>query len=54
MRGLCCFCLFCVMWHVFIDAKWVAEEYLKCCKAGVWKKEITVESFKCFNSERWN
>jgi hypothetical protein len=41
-----------ILYHVFIDAKWVAGEYLKRCKAGAWKKENTVESLKCFNLER--
>jgi hypothetical protein len=27
-----------ILHHVFIDAKWVAEEYLKRCQAGAWKK----------------
>ena len=40
-----------ILRHVFIDANWVAEEYLKRCKAGAWKKENTVESLKCFNLE---
>jgi hypothetical protein len=30
----------------------VAEEYLRQAKAGKWKKENTVESFKCFDLER--
>jgi hypothetical protein len=41
-----------ILRHVFIDANWVAQEYLKRCKAGAWKKENTVESLKCFNLER--
>jgi hypothetical protein len=43
-----------ILRHVFIDANpnWVAEEYLKRCKAGAWNKENTVESLKCFNLER--
>jgi hypothetical protein len=41
-----------ILRHVFIDANWVAEEYLKRCKAGAWKKENTVDSLKCFNLER--
>jgi hypothetical protein len=41
-----------ILLHVFIDANWAAEDYLKRCKAGVWKKENTVESLKCFNLER--
>ena len=38
--------------NVFVDAQWVANEYLRRCKAGAWKKENTVESLKCFNLER--
>jgi hypothetical protein len=38
--------------HVYIDPQWVAAEYLRRCKKGVWKKDNTVESLKCFNLER--
>jgi hypothetical protein len=30
----------------------VAEEYLCQSKAGKWKKENTIESYKCFNLEQ--
>ena len=38
--------------HVYIDPQWVAAEYLRRCKKGVWKKNNTAESLKCFNLER--
>lgn len=38
--------------HVYIDIEWVAKEYLRRCKAGMWKKENTVEALKCWNLER--
>ena len=37
--------------NVYIDKEWVAKEYLRRCKAGVWKKENTQEAFKCLNLE---
>ena len=30
----------------------VAQEYLRRCNAGSWKKENTLESLKCWNLER--
>jgi hypothetical protein len=38
--------------NIYVDPQWVADEYLRCCKAGAWKKENTIESLKCFNLER--
>ena len=38
--------------RVYIDIDWVAREYLRRCKAGVWKKENTEEALKCWNLER--
>ena len=38
--------------HVYIDPKWVAEEYMRRCKAKAWKTQSTDESLKCFNIER--
>lgn len=38
--------------RVYIDIEWVAREYLRRCKAGVWKKENTEEALKCWNLER--
>ena len=37
---------------IYIDKKWVAEEYLWRCKAGTWSKERTEEALKCWNLER--
>jgi hypothetical protein len=37
---------------LFIDPSWVAEKYLCRSKAGEWKKENTIESFKRFNLEQ--
>jgi hypothetical protein len=37
---------------VYIDPEWVAQEYLRRCKKGAWKKENTVDSLKSFNLER--
>ena len=41
-----------IIQSVYIDPEWVANEYLKRCKAGSWKKENTVEALKCWNLER--
>ncbi len=41
-----------IMQSVFIDPKWVAEEYLRRCKAGKWKKGSAEDSLKCYNFER--
>jgi hypothetical protein len=42
-----------ILQSLFIDPSWVAEEYLRWSKAGKWKKENTIESFKCsFNLEQ--
>lgn len=38
--------------HIYIDPKWVAEEYMRRCKAKAWKTQATDESLKCFNLER--
>ncbi|KAL7482637.1 hypothetical protein ACHAW6_008306 [Cyclotella cf. meneghiniana] len=38
-----------LMQHVLIDQKWVADEYLRHCKAGKWKKSQTEDALKCFN-----
>ena len=38
--------------HIYIDPKWVAEEYMRRCKAKAWKTQSTDESLKCFNLER--
>ena len=38
--------------NVYIDNEWVANEYLRRCKNGSWKKENEVASLKCWNLER--
>jgi hypothetical protein len=47
-----CYLLGHILQHVYVDPKFVAEEYLARCKRGAWKKENTLESLKCYNSER--
>ena len=37
---------------VYIGMEWVAQEYLKRCKEGQWKKENTQDALKCWNLER--
>ena len=37
---------------VYMDKKWVAQEYLIWCKAGAWKKESSMDALKCWNFER--
>ena len=34
---------------VYIDKKWVAEEYLRRCKSNAWNKENTRNELKCRN-----
>ena len=41
-----------LMHHVFIDVKWVAEEYLARCKSGAWKQSSEEDFLKCWNLER--
>eukprot|EP00957_Ditylum_brightwellii_P156494 11910351-Ditylum_brightwellii.AAC.1 len=38
--------------HIYINPKWVAEEYMRRCKVKAWKKQSADESLKCFNLER--
>ena len=38
--------------RVYIDPEWVAEVYMRRCKAKAWKTQSTDESLKCFNLER--
>jgi hypothetical protein len=40
-----------ILGRVYVSSRWVADEYLRRCKAGVWKKENTIECSKCFNIE---
>ncbi len=41
-----------IIQSVYIDNKWVAQQYIKWCKKGSWKKENTEEALKCWNLER--
>jgi hypothetical protein len=34
------------------QVKWAADEYLRRCKAGKWKKGAAEDALKCFNFER--
>ena len=38
--------------NFYLDPDVVAQEYLRRCNAGSWKKENTLESLKCWNLER--
>jgi hypothetical protein len=37
--------------NVYVDKKWVANEYLRRCKCGAWKEKNTVEALKHSNLE---
>ncbi len=37
---------------IYIDKKWVAEEYLQRCTEETWSKERMEEALKCWNLER--
>ena len=41
-----------ILRNVYIDDEWVAQEYLKRKKSGVWKKENMSDALKCWNLER--
>ena len=41
-----------IIQSVYIDNKWVAQQYIEQCKKGSWKKENTEEALKCWNLER--
>ena len=41
-----------IVQNVYIVKEWVAKEYLRRCKAGVWKKEETEEAWKYWNLEQ--
>ena len=38
--------------NLYTDPKWVAQEYLHCCKAKTWKTQSADDSLKCFNLKR--
>ena len=45
--------LSCLLRKVYIiDEEWIAQEYLRRCKAGIWKSKNDKESLKCLNLER--
>eukprot|EP00956_Cyclotella_meneghiniana_P017927 scaffold29530_cov42-Cyclotella_meneghiniana.AAC.3 len=44
--------LACMLNHVYIDPEWVAEVYMRRCKAKACKTQSTDESLKCFNLEK--
>ena len=41
-----------IIQSVYIDNKWVAQQFIEQCKKGSWKKENTEEALKCWNLER--
>jgi hypothetical protein len=41
-----------ILRDVYIDDRWIAEEYLKHAKSGAWKEENIEEALKCWNLER--
>ena len=41
-----------ILQKVYIDKQWVADEYLRRCKAGAWKEDNAEEALKCWNLER--
>jgi hypothetical protein len=41
-----------IVQNVYVDPKWVAEEYLRRCKLNKWKKADDDDALKCFNCER--
>ena len=38
--------------NVYNDKEWVTKEYLRRCKAGMWKKQCTIDALNCWNLER--
>ena len=38
--------------RIYIDPEWVANEYFRRCKAGVWNKENDTEVLKSWNIEQ--
>jgi hypothetical protein len=41
-----------IMQKVYIDAEWVAKEYLRRCKQNKWKEEDDSEALRYWNLER--
>ena len=44
--------LSCLLRKVYVDEEWVAQEYLRRCKAGTWDSQTDEDSHKCWNLER--
>ena len=40
-----------ILQKVYIDKEWVANECLKRCRKGAWKKENVEEALKCWHLE---
>ena len=40
-----------MLWYLYVDPNWVAQEYLRQIKAKTWKLQQDEESLKCFNLE---
>ncbi len=38
---------------VYVDPEWVAQEYLRRCKTGVWKEGDDEDALKCWNLEQF-
>ncbi|KAL7526110.1 hypothetical protein ACHAWF_001632, partial [Thalassiosira exigua] len=36
---------------VYINKEWVAQDYLRRCNAGAWKRELDEDATKCWNME---
>jgi hypothetical protein len=41
-----------IVQNVYVDVKWVAEEYLRRCKLNKWTKADDDDALKCFNCAR--
>ena len=37
---------------VYVDPEWIAQEYLRRCKTGVWKEGDDKDALKCWNLEQ--
>ena len=44
--------LACLIRKIYIDERWVADEYLRRCKVGAWGKKNDEDALKCWNLER--
>jgi hypothetical protein len=41
-----------IVQNVYVDEKWVAQEYLHRCKMNKWKKADDDDALKCWSCER--